>query len=125
MAWRSPRDRERIAPAVERPTPGSAKTPESAKSCLECHGEDPGWREAQDDAADLARATGYLSAMHENCVACHEEEAQLQNRETLGDCSTCHRSLGPGVDALLVRAAAGEEGGGPEGVPPARGATGD
>jgi hypothetical protein len=75
---------------------GAAKTAESAKSCLDCHGEDHGWAEGYEAGTDLSRAPSYMEAMHENCVTCHEEEGRRQDRDTLRDCSTCHRSLGPG-----------------------------
>ena len=41
----------------------------------------------------LGRASGYRVALHENCIACHKEEAAKQKRPTLGDCSTCHEAL--------------------------------
>jgi hypothetical protein len=75
---------------------GAAKTAESAKSCLDCHGEDHGWAEGYEAGTDLSRAPSYMEAMHENCVTCHEEDGRRQDRDTLRDCSTCHRSLGPG-----------------------------
>ncbi|MGD8867496.1 MAG: polysulfide reductase NrfD [Gemmatimonadales bacterium] len=73
-------------------TLGAVKTAETAKSCLECHEEDPGWADAAEDA-DLARAVSYMQALHTNCIECHEEEGERQDRPTLGDCSTCHSSL--------------------------------
>jgi Ni/Fe-hydrogenase subunit HybB-like protein len=81
----------------------AAKTAGSAKPCLECHGEDHGWKETEKESVDLARAPAYMEAMHQKCVKCHEEEGEIQSRESLRDCSTCHRSLRPAADALLVR----------------------
>jgi Ni/Fe-hydrogenase subunit HybB-like protein len=73
---------------------GQAKTAGNAKPCLECHEADTRWAETYDDTTDLAQATSYLEAMHGVCVPCHKEEA-LPEREGLGDCATCHRSLRP------------------------------
>jgi len=76
-------------------TAGQAKTAENAKACLECHEEDTGWAKVDRATADLARAAGYLEAMHGTCTECHEKEASRLNRPELRDCSTCHNSLGP------------------------------
>jgi hypothetical protein len=48
-----------------------------------------------EEGTDPARARSYMEAMHVNCVKCHEEEAEIQDRPTLRDCETCHRSLTP------------------------------
>jgi hypothetical protein len=72
---------------------GQAKSAESAKPCLECHTEDTEWAEEYEAAENLAWAVSYLEAMHGTCVECHRKEAEELGRETLGDCSTCHRSL--------------------------------
>ncbi|MGD2151997.1 MAG: polysulfide reductase NrfD [Gemmatimonadales bacterium] len=98
-------------------TGGAAKTAATAKPCLECHEEDRGWAEAE-EGAELAWAVSYMEAMHTNCVTCHEEEGERQDRPTLGDCATCHSSLTPreGTAAPLVvaersrRAVAGKSG---------------
>ena len=76
-------------------TAGQAKTAENAKACLECHTEDTGWGSVDESTADLARAASYLEAMHGTCFECHQEEALKLDRPELGDCSTCHKSLGP------------------------------
>jgi mono/diheme cytochrome c family protein len=76
-------------------TAGKAKTATSAKSCLECHGDDTGWKETDDPTANLTWAVSYLEAMHGTCAGCHEEEAQKEGRTELRDCSTCHKSLEP------------------------------
>jgi hypothetical protein len=86
-------------------TRGEAKTAESAKSCLECHREDTRWGEEYDESDDLAWAVSYLEAMHENCADCHKEKAEEVERPHLGDCSTCHQSLGtegPQADRMAV-----------------------
>ena len=84
-------------------TAGQAKTPETAKPCLECHDGDPGWTDME-EGTDLARARSYMEAMHVNCVDCHEEEAEIQDRPTLPDCATCHISLeaGPSLDPRVM-----------------------
>jgi len=86
-------------------TKGEAKTAETAKDCMECHDQDPGWSDME-EGADLARARSYMEAMHVNCVDCHEEEAAIQDRPTLPDCATCHSSLearpGTGLDPRVV-----------------------
>jgi Ni/Fe-hydrogenase subunit HybB-like protein len=76
-------------------TAGQAKTASSAKGCLECHGDDTGWKEIDAPTADLTWAVSYLEAMHGTCAGCHEEEAQENDRPELRDCSTCHQSLEP------------------------------
>jgi len=73
-------------------TGGEARTAATAKPCLECHEDDPGWNEME-EGTDLARARSYMEAMHVNCVECHRKEADIQDRPTLPDCSTCHTSL--------------------------------
>lgn len=35
-------------------------------------------------------APSYMDAMHGNCLGCHEQEAQKQNKPELALCSTCH-----------------------------------
>jgi len=65
----------------------------TARPCLECHEKDMTPSRRVDAPLGLARASGYRVALHENCVACHREEAAKQERPTLGDCSTCHETL--------------------------------
>ncbi len=72
---------------------GEAKSAESSKPCLDCHKEDTAWAERSDGEDDLAYAVSYMEAMHNNCIPCHREKAEEVDRKTLGDCSTCHRSL--------------------------------
>ncbi len=99
-------------------TLGEAKTAETAKSCMECHDQDPGWAEMEEDQ-DLARARSYMEAMHDNCLECHKEEARLQDRPQLRDCSTCHGSLTPRIQPSPVVATSGA---GPSGSPGTLGA---
>ncbi len=73
---------------------GEAKTIANAMSCLECHSEDMGWTSiANASTAELAYANSFREAMHQTCIPCHEQEAEVENRQNLGECSTCHKSL--------------------------------
>jgi len=74
-------------------TRGRPKSAETATSCLECHEENI-WIFAPPAAtADLARAIGFVDAMHGQCLPCHEDEALARERPDLAECSNCHRSL--------------------------------
>jgi Ni/Fe-hydrogenase subunit HybB-like protein len=82
---------------------GEAKTEGNAKACVECHSE---WRdEYANGTKDLARAPGYLEAMHGTCLECHRKEAAERNQPLLQQCSTCHTSLTPrgSPEAQLAR----------------------
>ena len=59
------------------------------------HREDADWKEPVNPEGDLALAVSYMEAMHLNCLSCHREEAEsgVGGRESLAECSTCHRSL--------------------------------
>jgi hypothetical protein len=67
----------------------------SARPCLDCHEKDMSPSRGIDSPLELARATGYRVALHENCVTCHEKEAARQRRPALAECGTCHESLRP------------------------------
>jgi Ni/Fe-hydrogenase subunit HybB-like protein len=82
-------------------TAAEAKTAASAKPCLDCHKDDTDWRVRYDSTDDLARAPGFLAAMHGRCLACHEEQAKRQHRPELRECSTCHASLKPRADTAM------------------------
>jgi len=66
---------------------------ETAASCLKCHEEDIWGGRELDGAPELARAVGFVQAMHDTCVPCHQREAEAQERPKLGECGTCHESL--------------------------------
>ena len=95
----------RICHAAEGPK-GTA----TARPCLDCHEKD--MAPSRRVAAPLgpSRASGYRVALHENCVACHKEEAARQGRPVLAECSTCHETLrrrespGPTPSPSLVAA---------------------
>jgi Ni/Fe-hydrogenase subunit HybB-like protein len=63
-------------------------TPDTAKPCAECH--DTMAPQAGETSFNYL-ATGYQEAMHGTCLACHEQEAQEQDRPELGRCPTCHK----------------------------------
>jgi hypothetical protein len=71
-----------------------AKTYLTAKACTECH-EQP---QASDSVIPEAHprwlpATGYMNALHDLCIKCHEKkvkEAPAQYSPTLARCDTCH-----------------------------------
>jgi Ni/Fe-hydrogenase subunit HybB-like protein len=65
----------------------------TARPCLECHEKDMAPSRRVEAPLDLARASGYRVALHENCVPCHEKEAKRLKRPPLGDCGTCHPTL--------------------------------
>jgi Ni/Fe-hydrogenase subunit HybB-like protein len=71
------------------------RTARSATRCLECHEEDTDWAHRSDPDTDFTWAVSYMQAMHDNCAACHEEEAPNVDRPELPRCSTCHSSLTP------------------------------
>ncbi len=73
-----------------RPGPKGAAT---ARPCLDCHEKDMAPSRKSEAPLDMAQASGYRVALHDNCIACHKEEAARGQRPELGDCGTCHESL--------------------------------
>ncbi|MEW5873407.1 MAG: NrfD/PsrC family molybdoenzyme membrane anchor subunit [Chloroflexota bacterium] len=81
-------------------TLGTIHTRQSAANCQECHiSVAPLAAVMAGDAALLAPqgsfaalAPAYLDAMHGICLACHLEQANVQNDPALGECATCHSS---------------------------------
>jgi hypothetical protein len=69
------------------------KSAEGVRPCLDCHGKDMTPSRRAESPLDLMQADGYRVAFHENCIPCHEEEAQKVGRPNLGDCATCHETL--------------------------------
>jgi hypothetical protein len=80
--------------------PSAEKTRETAKPCVECHETmRPGGTRV--DIAEeqwTTMAPGYMDALHEACIGCHEEE--MASREAAGEdvvdltnCTNCHRDL--------------------------------
>jgi hypothetical protein len=81
--------------------PAAEKVRGTAKDCRECHET----MRPEGTRVDIAReqqttlAPGYMDAMHEACISCHEEEMATRE-ETDGDCAAdltlctnCHRDL--------------------------------
>lgn len=73
-------------------TVGEARTAQNALSCLECHRQDMGWKDVDENSVDIKVAISYGNAMHQTCIQCHEKEAVAIGRKNLGECSTCHKS---------------------------------
>jgi hypothetical protein len=75
---------------------GLAEAGATAKACYDCHQEDMRLPAAgPPDRIDLARASGYQSAMHNTCLECHRRKAVNPEKAHLPECGTCHRSLKP------------------------------
>lgn len=55
--------------------------------CRACHTE---MQPVQGETVFNPLAPGYRDAMHDTCLKCHRQEAELQNRPALAECSTCH-----------------------------------
>ena len=81
--------------------PAADKVRETAKECRECHEtmRPEGTRVDIVEAEQTTIAPGYMDAMHEACISCHEEEMAARE-ETNGDeaadltlCTNCHRDL--------------------------------
>jgi len=65
----------------------------NAKDCMSCHDKDIWGNSAPAAGSDLSRACSFGSAMHKNCITCHEREAsKVAGKEALADCATCHPS---------------------------------
>ncbi len=72
-----------------------------ANACIKCHEKDMKIDEPKSyTRLQLAKASPYRSAMHENCIECHKKEEIKQNKPNLAHCSTCHKSLEPKAQNL-------------------------
>jgi hypothetical protein len=69
---------------------------ESATACAECHSEPAGATSVIPAAQPRWRAApGYMDAMHELCVTCHTERAELEPQrfgDLLDRCDACHNT---------------------------------
>ena len=81
--------------------PNLPKLRENTTDCLECHS---GMRSADSrvnitDPAKQFLASGYMTAMHELCIKCHEERQPTLPvpNEHFARCSNCHQGL-PSLD---------------------------
>jgi Ni/Fe-hydrogenase subunit HybB-like protein len=79
--------------------PQQLKIRENTPDCLECHkGMRPeGSRVNVTDPLKRYLASGYMDAMHELCIDCHEEmqPGLAQPKENFTSCTNCHRGLPP------------------------------
>lgn len=69
---------------------GRTRHARTVKGCAECHDEDMKPARMPDDRLGLASAPGYLPAVHETCLSCHEEKARTLERPKLAECANCH-----------------------------------
>lgn len=81
--------------------PALPKIRANTPDCLECHkGMRPeGSRVNVEDPAKRYHASGYMDAMHELCINCHEERKSTlsEPNENFARCTNCHRNL-PSID---------------------------
>ncbi len=84
-------------------TPAETRTVASSKDCRVCHDEDMApAREPPPVPLAFSLACGYREAMHQTCVACHQESRETADRPDLADCVTCHTPAGdPGKEVVL------------------------
>jgi len=78
--------------------PHQPKTRATATPCADCHRDMvvEGSRVQPPKEGLKGFAPGYMDAMHELCVTCHQEQAKAEPEklgETFGECTTCHREL--------------------------------
>jgi hypothetical protein len=76
----------------------TVKSRSSAKACSECHTEssvtDPIIQVSAEDQRGLA--VGYMDAMHDLCIKCHERQVQREPERfhrSFGECAHCHRDF--------------------------------
>lgn len=72
-------------------TPATAKTASNTKECTECHKKDMYMAENPDTSRTFLYASGYMKAMHKNCISCHTEQKTALNRPNLNECGSCHQ----------------------------------
>jgi len=84
---------------------GDANAPKDlahTKPCLECHtGMVPAGAANQPRSGRLSPiASGYVYALHDTCIACHQKRAQdaRVGKPALGQCATCHAGKVPAFD---------------------------
>ncbi len=87
--------------------PGQARGAASAKPCTGCH------KDLIPNGSAIAvkqyRAAGYVQAMHELCIACHNQVARQRDQPDFARCATCHKERRGITDAgdLAARPPAG------------------
>lgn len=70
--------------------PNEQRAAETAKSCADCHKD----LEPANTPIKMEQylAPSYADAMHGVCIQCHKQRAtELADKETLGQCSACHK----------------------------------
>lgn len=67
---------------------GTQRMSETAKDCAECHPK----YDLKESAITAVRyyAPSYVDAMHQLCVSCHIIKSEELNKNSLGQCSSCH-----------------------------------
>jgi hypothetical protein len=75
-----------------------AKTRSTTKACLDCHEEmvAVGSRIERPEAGMTGYAVGYMDAMHDLCIGCHEEKVEKEPAtygEEFSTCKNCHRDV--------------------------------
>jgi hypothetical protein len=81
--------------------PAADKVRDATKGCVECHESmrPQGTRVDIVEEQQTTIAAGYMDAMHEACISCHEEEMAAREEENhdpesdLTLCTNCHRDL--------------------------------
>jgi hypothetical protein len=91
--------------------PNLPKLRENTTDCLECHSgiRTPDSRVNINDPAKQYLASGYMTAMHELCITCHEERQQSLPvpNEHFARCSNCHQGLPSLDDEVWARTSVG------------------
>jgi len=86
--------------------PDLPKVRENTTDCLECHSgmREDGSRVNITDPAKQYWASGYMTAMHELCINCHEERQPTLAvpNDDFARCSNCHQAL-PSLDDEVWR----------------------
>ncbi len=85
--WHSAADGAGLSCAECHPS-GEVRSADTAKKCSECHTDlFPSNATIQ---VKQYNAVGYVSAMHQLCIGCHADMAQMTDRPDIARCATCH-----------------------------------
>jgi len=63
---------------------GRDRSRERVKPCVQCH------EEYREPASVYGKVIGYESAMHGNCIGCHQKEDEKLGQKMYTDCGFCH-----------------------------------
>ncbi|MBU1880497.1 hypothetical protein KKA08_00585, partial [bacterium] len=94
-AWHASSDGANLT-CFECHSEGTLKNAESAKTCDACHKNLIPPNAAI--AVDSYLAMGYVEAMHQQCISCHNQEAEQLQKPDLPRCTTCHHDAGDILD---------------------------